>query len=160
MRWWHCFCNRYPAPSWWPAILAFIPASTSKSDNSGAADNDTAAVAAAVVAGYQPDSFVFIKDKRYRLAKIPTNSSQILIDLGEPPSGSTVAVGDSVCIICAQHSLGALGEVSRQSSELQKGLLSADPISNQVQLNTAFVHAMTRCPGVWTLRDAVSNDIC
>jgi hypothetical protein len=53
---------------------------------------------------------VYIRDKKYRLAKIPTNALQIVIDLGNATNGS-VAVGDRVCIICGQHPLGALAKV-------------------------------------------------
>jgi hypothetical protein len=63
-----------------------------------------------VAAGYQPNSFVYIRGKKYRLAKIPTSGSQVIIDLGTATPGS-VAVGDIVCIICPKHPLGALAQV-------------------------------------------------
>jgi hypothetical protein len=63
-----------------------------------------------VASGYQPESYVFIRDKEYRLAKIPTNPFQIVVDVGNATTGS-VAVGDRVCIICPKHPVGALAEV-------------------------------------------------
>lgn len=63
-------------------------------------------------AGYQPDSFVYINGHRYRLASIPTSGAQILVDVTKGPAGALpVRVGDSVCLLCAQHPIGDLGKV-------------------------------------------------
>jgi len=93
-----CCCCRYPAPSWWQEVVAFIPENPAKA------------------AGYQPDSFVVIKGKKYQLASIPTHGSKIVVDVTKAPAGSGVAVGDSVCILCDQHSLEALAKVGSQHS--------------------------------------------
>jgi hypothetical protein len=100
---------------WWPGVRAFIPDSTADDAEGNATEEDSEAnttdlTAAGEASRYQPDSFVFIRDKQYRLAGIPTNGSQVVIDLSKATPGS-VAVGDKVCIICAQHPLGALAQV-------------------------------------------------
>lgn len=61
---------------------------------------------------YQPDSYVYIDGQQYRLANIPTTGSQILVDITRVKGGRAVAVGDSVCLLCADHPVGDLAEVS------------------------------------------------
>jgi hypothetical protein len=96
--------------------MAYIP--ESPEDEPEAA----ATVADGVASRYQPDSYVYINRRQYRLATIPTNGSQILVDVTQPAGGKPVAVGDRVCILCVEHPLGALGQV-RKLDVSDSGLL-------------------------------------
>lgn len=96
-------------------MRAFIPDSTAEDTETNATEEDSEAnttdvTEAAEAPDYQPDSFLLIRNKQYKLASIPTKRSQIVIDVGNATAGS-VAVGDRVCIICAQHPLGELAQV-------------------------------------------------
>jgi alanine racemase len=62
-------------------------------------------------ADYQPDSYVYINGHRFRLARIPTDATQILVDVTNA-KGKAVAVGDKVCLLCDDHPVGDLAEVS------------------------------------------------
>lgn len=99
--------RRYPAVSWWSDIAAFIPESPENRSTE-------ATVADGVASGYQPDSYVYINGQQYRLASIPLNGTRILVDVTQSRgNGKPVAVGDRVCILCNEHPVEALGQVSR-----------------------------------------------
>lgn len=103
-----CQYCRYPAPTWWSAVTAFEPEDDS--------DDKTAAarVPAAAATGFsrQPDSYVFIAGTKYQLASIPTDGSQILVDITHA-APQNVRVGSRVCLLCSQHTLGDLAQVRR-----------------------------------------------
>lgn len=101
---------RYPGTAWWQGVDAFEPESDDSRD-SAASKKPSKTSQLWQGAGYQPDSFVYINGHRYRLASIPTSGAQILVDVTKAPAGQAVKVGDSVCLLCAQHPVGDLGKV-------------------------------------------------
>lgn len=99
--------HKYPAPSWWADVQAYIPDSADDSSSAAAAGNRKLL---APVSGYQPDSYVRINGQRFRLAAIPRDGSQLLVDVSK--AKKPVAVGDEVCLVCQEHPLASLAEVS------------------------------------------------
>lgn len=56
-------------------------------------------------------SFVYIAGRRHNATRHADSESALVVDVSHTAAGRAVQVGDSVCLLCAEHRLGDLAQV-------------------------------------------------